>query len=190
MTARRSRSESGLTLIEVMLSAAFLTIVGLMLSSWISRPATVQTTMLNIDMKRQADSAINQFASDLQSADPISISWSNLPPQNPLNYSSPLSFKIPQYDYVNGTAAPSVTVQYELKATGQGMGKLVRTYNGAEQVLLMNMALPTATLPLVAQDTTSINGAMLYNMLVINLTYRPPGSVHPMTVMRRVAVTG
>lgn len=179
----RRKQEAGFTLLELIISTCVLVTVAFWASSMISRPAVVQNMLLNVDRQQQANRVANQFVSDLQEADPSTILWNTIPP-NDMSSLTTISFSKRRYDLNNPTIPTPIPVQYEFQPDSGAKGSIVRTVNGASQTVLRDVLPPSADAPLVQQDVSA------YNMLIVRFSYQPAAMAQPISILRRVAISG
>ncbi|HVO33263.1 MAG TPA: type II secretion system protein, partial [Elusimicrobiota bacterium] len=181
-------SEKGLTLIELMIYAAILSIIGTVISNWMTGPVKVAQMMAKTDSQIPAQTAINTFVSDLETAAPGGLNWATIPSQNPANPSpnnanlTSISFAKTSYDFsVPGGATTSSVTTYSYQTAG-GVGSLVKQVDSnPPTVVLPNLDSPVSTAPLAQQDP------YVSNVVIVTLLYHPPGQAQ-MPIIRRVAM--
>jgi hypothetical protein len=187
MKRLRIRGHGGYGLIEVLGCTAIVSIAGLMLARFISKPDTTLLLMNGVDQERAAYHVMDLPIDELKSADYSSIAWSGIDPTDLTGFNPT---RMPWFHLYNpSAAAPDTYVCYHYVADSNTEGSLVREstsvapsnplpascdhVNGnAQSVIAKNIALPTIAAPLFERDMASLG-----NEIILTVQTLPPGTV-------------
>jgi len=177
----RARNQRGFTVVELMVSVGLTAMITLWASGFINKPGIVAEKVYAANAESAIQTAMNGLVSDLQEANPPSITWETLPPLASGAVTT-FAFEKLSYDFANPGPATSVPCQYFFQQTGDTV-TLNRSVNGVTTVVAKNVLLPTSDNPFIQVDQNA------QHMLIISLSYTGTKSQR-LSIIRRVATKG
>ncbi len=182
------KNARGITLLDLVLWIAVLSITGGIIASFIKQP-TLLIHQLNLANAQQAGlSAMDKVLNDVKEADSSSVPYAALMP----NSMTPTLTTLPWFRKINFMKTPPFTyIQYEYKPDGT----LVREESttpppvlvSTQTIVATQLASPDSTNPLFRQDPNAPN------TLVLTLMYQPSSLLNggpPVRLVYRISVRG